>query len=109
MQGWTASVYAGGFGSATVDRSVFDDVDVAFQPLGALAAARFAGNTVSRANGNTILMVGKTDWDISGNIFSRDFAQRHGGLGVTCLHRSNFQSCRLDTNLLHGFSARNPT
>ena len=49
---------------------------LALQPLGAADTVQFVGNTVTRANGNTVLMVGDTEWLISGNVFSRDEAPR---------------------------------
>lgn len=97
--GWTASVAAGDFGGASVRGCVFDDIDVAFQPTGALATVAIEGNTISRANGNTVLMVGQTEWLVSCNVFSRNYAPRFfmcgttdimiGGLGTRGAIRAN--------------------
>jgi hypothetical protein len=81
--GWSQSISLASFGHALVTHSLFDDVDVALQPLGALDTMRFVGNTVTRANGNTVMMVGHTEWLISGNVFSRDDAPRFFMCGTT--------------------------
>ena len=62
--GWTQSVSVGRYGRLTVSRSLFEDIDVAVLPRGALRFVHLESNTFTRANGNTIMMtrVGGTDW-----------------------------------------------
>jgi hypothetical protein len=81
--GWSVTVGAGGFANATVRNCLFDDVDVAFQPLGALQSVSLLGNTITRANGNTVLMVGDTEWLIAGNVFTRNYVPRFFMCGTT--------------------------
>lgn len=91
--GWTDSIRPGGFDAVTVSHCLFDNIDVAMQPGGSLESVQFVNNTVTRANGNTILMTGTTNWQIRGCVFSRDDAPRFfqcgttdimvGGLGTT--------------------------
>jgi hypothetical protein len=45
--GWSPSIMTGGVGSLTVSNCLFDDFDVALQPSGTIAKARFTGNTLS--------------------------------------------------------------
>jgi len=91
--GWTSSVMAGLFTTLSVTNNLFADVDVALQPSGDLGSVEFASNTMEHANGNTVMMVGNTDWQVHHNVFSRDDAPRFftcgttdimvGGLGTT--------------------------
>jgi hypothetical protein len=75
--GWTPAVQLGDFFNATVANCLFDNVDMAFWPAGtAVATANFIGNTVQHANGNTVMMIGATIWEIRGNVFSRNDAPR---------------------------------
>ena len=80
---WTPSVAVGHFGRVTLSRNVFEDIDVAMQPFGEIDYATFSHNTVTRANGNTIFMTGRTVWDISSNVFTRDIPSRLFPCGTT--------------------------
>ena len=81
--GWTESVRVGGFANATIMRSLFRDIDVAVQESGEVALAAFVGNTVTGANGNTLMMTGRTEWQVANNVFSRDSAVRFFQCGTT--------------------------
>jgi hypothetical protein len=81
--GWSTTVSLGDYGNATVTRCLFDEIDTAFQPRGALGTMSFTRNTMTRANGNTVPMVGHTEWSIEKNVFSRDTAPRFFMCGTT--------------------------
>lgn len=82
--GWTKAVSLGSFASAVVVGNLFDDVDQAFAPgAGGLTLVWFLRNTVTRANGNTVMMVGQSTWLIDGNVFSRNTATRFFMCGTT--------------------------
>ena len=81
--GWSPSVIVGNFQNAAVSHCLFDDIDVAFQPGGSLGSMDFNSNTISRANGNTVMMVGDTEWQVRSNVFSRDNAARFFMCGTT--------------------------
>ena len=66
--GWSTTVSLGGFATAVVAGNVFDDVDVAFMPRGAgVPSVWIASNTMTRANGNTVMMVGQAEYRIDSN------------------------------------------
>jgi hypothetical protein len=81
--GWSQTIEPASFRNVTVSHCLFDNIDIAINPAGPLGTVRFTDNTVTRANGNTILMVGSTDWLISGCVFSRDDAPRFFQCGST--------------------------
>lgn len=84
--GWSMTVKLGGFANATVEHCLFDDVDVAFiNGVPPQSAMRFASNTMTGANGNTLFMTGDTEWSIEQNVFSRDSAPRFFMCGETRL------------------------
>eukprot|EP00729_Bicosta_minor_P028591 gene28591-5886_t len=85
FSGWSDSIAFEGdfFANVTVQRCYFDDVDTAFQAHGNAGTVRFVRNTVTRANGNTVMMTGNTDWQIAGNVFSRNYAPRFFMCGTT--------------------------
>lgn len=60
-----------------VTNCVFDDIDVAFQPFGEVSMVEFVGNTITRANGNTVMMTGQARYRIAENVFTRDDAPRY--------------------------------
>jgi hypothetical protein len=46
-------------------------------------SVRLVSNTMTKANGNTVMMTGETDWLIEGNVFSRNTAPRFFKCGTT--------------------------
>ena len=106
--GWSTTVSLGGFANASVSGCLFDDVDVAFLPRGGLDSVRFLGNTLTRANGNTVLMVGKTSWLIDSNVFSRDSAPRFFMCGTTDIMIGGLGTVGTISNNEIGFRGEHP-
>lgn len=83
QNGWTPSVAVGSTGNVSVRNCLFDEFDVAFQGLGTMQHARFQGNTMTGGNGNVVFFTNSLDFDLSGNVFSRDNAPRYFTCGTT--------------------------
>ena len=93
--------------SVTVSNCLFEDFDVAFQPVATIGKARFTGNTLTGGNGNVVFFTVSSaaaarslavssesltastgaqsshDWLLSNNVFSRDWAPRYFTCGTT--------------------------
>eukprot|EP00041_Stephanoeca_diplocostata_P020796 m.472764 g.472764 ORF g.472764 m.472764 type:complete len:677 (+) comp21663_c0_seq3:135-2165(+) len=80
--GWSPVLQAGG-GTIRMVNNVFDNFDVAFLASGAMASARFLGNTMTRGNGNVVFFTASHDWLLTDNVFSRDYAPRFFQCGTT--------------------------
>lgn len=100
--GWTPAVYLSNVGgsSISVERSLFVDIDVAFQVMGPpTASSRFVGNTVTGASGNTVMAINRFGSGGSGGVCCCG----KGLEGVVLLAAASFSS-RQPSRLQRGLS-----